>query len=495
MAEIIKRIGPAGYWCRRCAHCNTVELGCIDDVPIYTCSNPYDGVEKKIPGDENITCTMFKLANEVPVYELKNKKAEQMTREKQKELEDKVDKYEDILVDICDALDPHFDFDKYDDDMEAFENFPSRILDLKKSCKDNFDECIRKMDIIDELKAENAKLKEEIKDNVEKYEKLLIDILKETYKHPQLFEHNIHAYELIPGHIKFLRNSFDTMCDKYDPIFEENAKLKEEIERLQNQVKNLQITNEESYKREEKLEDKVHKLERRLNEKICRMKQIDCELIMPLTRVLYPREAKIYKPYSEVINDIKDLKVYSEANETRYEDLKYWKERCHNAETDVTTLNSKVEVLDKRNTNQSVIIGEKGKEIENLAKKNRELQIRVNDLSFQHLEDTKKIVELKDDKYRILKENVCNRYGYPFYAARKAEDKIDHIQKEARKWKNKYKEAYDILETYFKYDLDGMEYDVSYDDISLKLRYSTPNGDKGNKYNALVSAYERLKKL
>lgn len=289
MAEIIKRIGPAGYWCRRCANCNSIELGCIDDVPIYTCSDPYDCIEKKIPGDENITCTMFKLANEVPVYELKNKKAEQTAREKQKELEDKVDKYEDILVDICDALDPHFDFDKYDDDMEAFENFPSRILDLKSSCKDNFDECIRKMDIINELKAENAKLK-----------------------------------------------------DRVDGSY--NIRKDELIEHLREKSKNYE-------------------------------------------------------------------------------------------------------------------------------------QILI--------------------KYGILKENVCNRYGYPAYAARKAEDKIEHIQKEARKWKRKYKEAYDILETYFKYDLDGMEFDVSYDDINLTLRYSTPNGDKGNeyKYNALVSAYERLKKL
>lgn len=43
-------------------------------------------------------------------------------------------------------------------------------------------------------------------------------------------------------------------------------RLKKSQEKLQNQVKNLQTTNEESYKREEKLEDKVRKLERRLLE-------------------------------------------------------------------------------------------------------------------------------------------------------------------------------------------------------------------------------------
>ncbi len=85
-------------------------------------------------------------------------------------------------------------------------------------------------------------------------------------------------------------------------------RLKKSQEKLQNQVKNLQTTNEESYKREEKLEDKCRKLERRLNEKVCRMKQIDCELILPLVQLLYPRENKIYKPYSEVIKDIKEFR-------------------------------------------------------------------------------------------------------------------------------------------------------------------------------------------
>jgi chromosome segregation ATPase len=252
-------------------------------------------------------------------------------------------------------------------------------------------------------------------------------------------------------------------------------RLKKSQEKLQNQVKNLRTTNEESYKREEKLEDKVHKLERRLLEENKRFNRLDTEFLMPLAHVLYPREAKICKPYSEVLKDIKllnkgiydlkednkrladknkalferdgelkelikaskrkddliqsyreklkkandeisllnskldklgeyyrtdekfidniqkvvfpqeegsdytysydeilnkvkDLKVQSDENGLMYNDLGYWKERCHKAETNVTTLNSKVEVLDKRNTNQFVMIGEKDKVIENLKK-------------------------------------------------------------------------------------------------------------------------------
>lgn len=84
-------------------------------------------------------------------------------------------------------------------------------------------------------------------------------------------------------------------------------RLKKSQEKLQNQVKNLQTTNEESYKREEKLEDKVHKLERRLLEENKRFDRLDTEFLMPLAHVLYPREAKICKPYSEVLKDIKLL--------------------------------------------------------------------------------------------------------------------------------------------------------------------------------------------
>lgn len=87
-------------------------------------------------------------------------------------------------------------------------------------------------------------------------------------------------------------------------------RLKKSQEKLQNQVKNLQTTNEESYKREEKLEDKVHKLERRLLEENKRFDRLDTEFLIPLSRVLYPREAKICKPYSEVLKDIKEMSNY-----------------------------------------------------------------------------------------------------------------------------------------------------------------------------------------
>ena len=491
MAEIIKRIGPAGYWCRRCAHCNSVELGCIDDVPIYTCSNPYNGVEKEVPGDENITCTMFKLADK--------------GRYPWGSDEDKVLKYcaNDVVI------------------------------------------------IAEQMARERQK---ELEDKVEKYEKLLIDILNETYNHPQLFEHNIHAYELIPGHIKFLRNSFNTMCDKYDPVFEENTKLKEEKDILNIKIdeyekmlldiysifhpypaKTKNLTLEKAFRRlPEKVKTKVEtykddltKYQYALGEKSEEARRLQwrndnqSKMIQDLKKERdelkneldkYKESDDIYftttqvkhmmKSVQSVIIGEKDKKISElEARRT------YWEKKALENAADLQKAKKDRDKWRELYNSLSEICSDYDKRCKEECEKNRELQIRVNDLLFQEklnksafgydYEEENGKLRVENERLRNMVKSQRNCSSSYYYSALKAEDKIEHIQKEAKKWKNKYKEAYDILETYFKYDLDGMEFDVSYDDINLTLRYSTPNGDKGKeyKYNALVSAYERLKKL
>ncbi len=87
-------------------------------------------------------------------------------------------------------------------------------------------------------------------------------------------------------------------------------RLKKSQEKLQNQVKNLQTTNEESYKREEKLKDKCHKLERRLLDENKRFSRLDSEFLTPLVHTLYPGE-KVFKQYSDILEDIKELNKIS----------------------------------------------------------------------------------------------------------------------------------------------------------------------------------------
>jgi chromosome segregation ATPase len=139
------------------------------------------------------------------------------------------------------------------------------------------------------------------------------------------------------------------------------------------------------------------------------------QILCPIYNILYPDNPNLDINVTDLLNTIKDFKVYADENESMYADLKYWKERCHKAETDVTilnskvetlknkndksqseienltkavgelqsdiaTLNSKIKVLDKRNTNQSVIIGEKGKQIEELTRRYNMIAKKLNDI-------------------------------------------------------------------------------------------------------------------
>lgn len=200
-------------------------------------------------------------------------------------------------------------------------------------------------------------------------------------------------------------------------------RLKKSQEKLQNQVKNLQTTNEESYKRDEKLEDKVRRLERRLLEENKRFVSLDSEFLIPLAHVLYPREAKICKPYSEVIEDIKRLDEKNELLEQRYDNIHYtlykdWSDDSISCPSDIPSdvemiedlkkraadsdyYKEMSELLEERNNNQFDTIREKNKEIGELE------------------EELKKANELADswkrDYERLRDQFICPIYNilYP----------------------------------------------------------------------------------
>ena len=113
----------------------------------------------------------------------------------------------------------------------------------------------------------------------------------------------------------------------------------ERLKKSQEKVKNLQTTNEESYKREEKLEDKIRKLERRLLDESKRRASLDTEFLIPLAHVLYPREAKICKPYSEVL---KDIKLLNKGIYDLEEDCKRLADKNKSLKSDIDTLQNAV---------------------------------------------------------------------------------------------------------------------------------------------------------
>lgn len=98
---------------------------------------------------------------------------------------------------------------------------------------------------------------------------------------------------------------------------------------------------------------------------------------------------KASKRKDDLIQDYREkLKKANEENGTMYEDLEYWKERCHKAETDVTTLNSKVEVLEKK--------FRKADSIRDAVWNETELNKKISDLEATNKELTDKVGSLKN---------------------------------------------------------------------------------------------------
>lgn len=228
-------------------------------------------------------------------------------------------------------------------------------------CEDPYDGMIKTLDADSDVccsmfEVKEDKLMQYYREKSKNYEQILTDI-------SCFVPVDVIDFKDLPKIIEQMRKTgdmYDTISESYDTLFDQKYEFQ---------------------KANEKLEDKVHKLERRLTEEKKRFNQLYNEFLTPLARVLYPGE-KVNKAYSEILKDVNDLKIYADENGRMYkeiqewrekciargEELKYWEESCHKAEADVTTLNSKVDVLDKRNTNQFVMIGEKDKEIKNLKK-------------------------------------------------------------------------------------------------------------------------------
>ena len=76
---------------------------------------------------------------------------------------------------------------------------------------------------------------------------------------------------------------------------------------------------------------------------------ICCSMFEPKPDMPCDKISNQFNTIREKDKKIEDLKIYADENESMYADLKYWKERCHKAETDVTILNSKVETLKNKN--------------------------------------------------------------------------------------------------------------------------------------------------
>lgn len=125
-------------------------------------------------------------------------------------------------------------------------------------------------------------------------------------------------------------------------------RLKKTQEKLQNQVKNLQTTNEESYKREEKLEEKFKEANELADSWKRDYEFVRDRLIHPIYDILYPDNPNRDINVTDFLSKIKDLKVYGDENGSMYKELQEWRKKCIARDIDVDRLLSVNKELEKK---------------------------------------------------------------------------------------------------------------------------------------------------
>ena len=331
----------------------------------------------------------------------------------------------------------------------------------------------------------------ELEDKVKAYEKILIDILNVTYKHPQRFDHTINAYKLIPGHVKFLRNSFDTMCDKYDPVFEENAKLKEKIKQLEKDIKRkdtqLDVLRQGRINDDKRISD--------LNDKFW----------MPLCTKLYGT-TKVNKGYEDVLNDICSLKDRADgqykASIRKDELIKHLRDEKKVKDAEIERyqhlLGEKLEELHKLSDNYDELKNEldKYKEsddiyftttqvnamVESMKKENGEIKALKDQIGYLERENEmikemnsnqfKTIEKMRSEKAKLEKEleTALNKTTALLSEIHSRNEDVERLHAELVTKKKEYKDTINALKSQKKYLEERMT--IMKDDIKyLKERY------------------------
>lgn len=183
-------------------------------------------------------------------------------------------------------------------------------------------------------------------------------------------------------------------CDKISILQHEL-----EMDRLRKEIHQLKLRNDNQVTMIQGLKLQYNDLSEKLerveshDEALTKHFQNDEALINNIQKVIFPQEEGCDYTYSydEILNKVKELKVHADENDTLYKDLDcwrtYWMESCHKAEADVTTLNSKIEVLEKKLKRQEClndinadIMPRLMLENQRLLTRNRKLQVRLNDI-------------------------------------------------------------------------------------------------------------------
>lgn len=72
------------------------------------------------------------------------------------------------------------------------------------------------------------------------------------------------------------------------------------------------------------------------------------QFVYPICNILYPDKVDLDINLTDLLNDVKNLKVYSEENGTIYKEIQEWREKCIARDIDVDRLISEIKEKDKK---------------------------------------------------------------------------------------------------------------------------------------------------
>lgn len=438
-------------WCSICVNC--IGKKRLDGHTYYICEDPYDGMRIECDAEKKVVCSKFEAKGDISM-----------------ELKDYTEcpLYKKMIKGCISSSDSD---DIYFTSTQVYAMIQS--VTEQKAIKYNHE--------INQLKIENKQLKDKIQELESDISRKDAQLSAMRLAHSKddkrwndlNYDFWIPLGEKLYGTTK-LKKTMNQVLDDISEIKDRNDQLEAEYTKLTKQndirsksnkglMKTLHNLRVEVDQRKEAMDNQFNILQER-DAEIERLKKIIDEIDISKVANLEVR--------------IKNLKYLNEESYKREEELekKLKKQECLN---DMNAKTIADLVLEKKRLNDEIeklrfTLGEKTEDLHKLSDNYDELLDKHSKLKCKLWDILQKKGELEETNNRYYNDNV-------------------RLENEAKKWKNKYKEAYDILETYFKYDFDGMEYDVSYGELSLTLRYRTPNGDNSNKYEALRSAYERLR--
>lgn len=271
--------GKVKDWCKSCQNCHTIKK--TDSGMEYICSDPYDGMEKTLNGDSNVTCSMYE-ARPNPTHVCYEQEVKVV----------KPGEKVDIPCTKISLLEHELEMDRLRREKHQLEK-----------------EKVAHMKGIERLKKSQEKLQNQIKN--------LQTTNEESYKREDELEKENKELRSLN------KKQYDMLQDMTSQISE--LKLKVELNKSRSELISELIKQRDSWKADYN----------RLND----------YFLKPICEIVYGDEKADIDLCTGLIGRIKNLKVQSDENGTMYEDLKMWEEKYAKLFKEIKTQDKRISDL------------------------------------------------------------------------------------------------------------------------------------------------------